>query len=89
MHDLFKNPQTGLEEAFALSFYNKRGQDKNPFRFAGGQLRFGRFRRDRRSVERERWRRQGDSPEPPAADEVFQGFRHCDGQVHGLPFTEL
>ena len=49
MHDLFKNPQTGVEEAFALSFYNKRGQDENPFRFAGGQLRFGRFRRDRRS----------------------------------------
>ena len=21
--------------------------------------------------------------------EVFQGFRHSDGQVHGLPFTEL
>ena len=89
MHDLFKNPQTGIEEAFALSFYNKRGQDENPFRFAGGQLRFGRFRRDRRSVERERWRRQGDSPDPPSADEVFQGFRHSDGQVHGLPFTEL
>ena len=31
MHDLFKNPQTGIEEAFALSFYNKRGQDENPF----------------------------------------------------------